>query len=70
MPSSRVRPLFMQAEPSVSVYAKTDNALQSAKALLSKVCALSFRNHNVSPGVTLHFESCTKLFDIGCRISW
>ena len=70
LPSSGVRPLSMQAEPNVSVYAKDEAGLQSAKALLSKVCSLSFRNHNLLPGVTLHFESCAKLSNIGCRISW
>ena len=38
--SSCVRPLYMRTEPDVNVYAKSENALQTAKALLSKVCSL------------------------------
>ena len=39
--SSCVQPLSMQIKPNVNVYAKTDSALQKAKALLSKVSANS-----------------------------
>ena len=42
--SSHVQPFYMQTEPDVTVYAKTNNALQTARALLSKVCSLYFRN--------------------------
>ena len=47
--TSRIQPLFMQIEPDVSVYAKTNNALQTARALLTKVCTFYFRNRIVLP---------------------